>query len=273
MTDTSSDVPGAADGPADVADQLALKPAGPDSFRFPGLPRVESPDGLFGGQVLALALRAAGMTVADGRLPHSLHAYFLRRGSRFKDMVLNVQRDTDGRSFSARRVAVLQDSLPIFTMSASFHAPEEGPDVQSAVPMPAVPGPEGLPVRTGPFGPDHGLIEVRNVQNDEAGVCMAWARASGRVGDDQILHTCVLAHFSDLYSGLPPLATGHTGGPSLDHALWMHRPIRTDDWFLMRLEPVSAAYGRGVYRGAIWDRAGRLAATLGQEVLYSTSRN
>jgi acyl-CoA thioesterase-2 len=87
------------------------------------------------------------------------------------------------------------------------------------------------------------------------------------------MHVCVLAYFSDLYAGLPTtFANGHIGGPRIDHALWFHRTIRTDDWFLMSLELVSSAYGRGVYRGAIRDRQGRLAATLGQEMLYSTSR-
>jgi acyl-CoA thioesterase-2 len=255
----------------DVATQLALESAGPDVYRFPAM-HAEQEGGLFGGQVLALGLRAAGLTVPPGRQPHSLHAYFLRRGSAGKDQVLKVERDTDGRSFSARRVTVLQDSLPIFTMAASFHVQEDGPDEQLLTPPVGLPEPESL----GGSGRriDHGLVDIRNVQSPEHGVPrQAWARASGPVGDDVLLHACVLAHFSDLYSGLPAMGdTWHNGGPSLDHALWFHRPIRLDDWVVMSLDPVSTSRGRGVYTGAIWDRQGRLGATLAQEMLYSTSR-
>jgi acyl-CoA thioesterase-2 len=255
--------------------QLDLEMAGPDLYRFPSGPSGPG-DGLFGGQVLALALRAAGLTVPPERLAHSLHAYFLRRGSAAKNMVLKVERDTDGRSFSARRVTVSQDSVPIFTMAASFHVQEEGPDEQIPQMPGDVPDPESL-AGSG-LGPGHhaghGLVEVRNVRSPEHGTPrQAWARASGPIGEDPLLHACTLAHFSDLYSGLPPMAPNHdSGGPSLDHALWFHRPIRLDDWVLMSLDLVSTGRGRGVYQGAIWDRAGTLGATLAQEMLYSTSR-
>jgi acyl-CoA thioesterase len=160
----------------DVATQQALQPAGPDAFRFIAAGPATSWDWLFGGQVLALALRAAGMTVASDRLPHSLHAYFLRRGARSKDVVLNVQRDTDGRSFWARRIALLQDNLPILTMAASFHIEETGPDDQSAVMAPAVSGPEQLSESRGPNGAGHGLIEVRDLPSAEPGLHrQAWA--------------------------------------------------------------------------------------------------
>jgi acyl-CoA thioesterase II len=260
----------------DVVTQLALEVAGPDVYRFPAMPSKDSWDHLFGGQVLALALRAAGLTVPGDRLPHSLHSYFLRRGSSAKSMVLKVERDTDGRSFSARRVTVLQDSLPIFTMAASFHLLEDGPDEQTTQMPPGVPDPASL-AGSGlqPGGrPGHGLVEVRNVQSPGHDMPrQAWARASGAVGEDPLLHACALAHFSDLYSGLPHIAsTGEGGGPSLDHALWFHRPIRLDDWVLMSLDPVSTGRGRGLYKGGIWDRHGTLGATLAQETLYSTSR-
>jgi acyl-CoA thioesterase-2 len=255
----------------DMAMQLASEPAGPDTYRFRAA-RSGPSDGLFGGQVLALALRAAGMTVDRDRLPHSLHAYFLRRGSSAKDIVLKLERATDGRSFSARRVSVLQDDLSIFSMTASFHVEEDGPDEQVGQLPDNVPDPESLPASA--HSSPYGLLEVRNIETSGPGMPhRAWARASGRVGEDPLLHACVLAYFSDRYSGLPPLpGTQDYGGPSLDHALWFHRSIRLDDWVLISLEPVSASRGRGVYRGAIWDRAGTLGATLVQERLYSTSR-
>ena len=59
---------------------------------------------IYGGQVAAQALLAAAYTVPEGRRPHSLHGYFLRGGALTKDVVFHVERDRDGRSFSARRV-------------------------------------------------------------------------------------------------------------------------------------------------------------------------
>jgi hypothetical protein len=179
----------------DIVTQLDLEMAGPDLYRFPSGPP-GSGDGLFGGQVLALALRAAGLTVPPDRLAHSLHAYFLRRGSAAKSMVLKVERDTDGRSFSARRVTVSQDSVPIFTMAASFHVQEEGPDEQVPQLPGDVPDPESL-AGSGP-GPGHhaghGLVEIRNVRSPEHGTPrQAWARASGPIGEDPLLHACALA--------------------------------------------------------------------------------
>src|SRR3954454_560683 len=83
---------------------------------------------LFGGQVMAQALRAAAHTVAGGRLPHSLHGYFLRPGNPDRPIIFRVDRERDGRSFSARRVAATQNAEVIFEMSASFHESEPSPE-------------------------------------------------------------------------------------------------------------------------------------------------
>jgi acyl-CoA thioesterase II len=81
------------------------------------------PRRLYGGQVAAQALYAAGRTVPAERLPHSLHGYFLRQGSAVRPTVFQVERDRDGHSFSARRVVAIQEGEVIFNMSASFAAP------------------------------------------------------------------------------------------------------------------------------------------------------
>src|SRR5438093_3433812 len=81
---------------------------------------------LFGGQVAAQALRAAGLTVPDGRAPHSAHGYFLRPGRPERPVVFRVDRDRDGRSFSARHVVAVQGGEVILTLIASFHEEEEG---------------------------------------------------------------------------------------------------------------------------------------------------
>ena len=92
----------------------------------------DEPYRLFGGQVAAQALLAAGRTVPDGRLPHSLHGYFLRQGSTRRPTVFQVDRDRDGQSFSARRVVAIQEGEVIFNMAASFAAPRPGADKDAA---------------------------------------------------------------------------------------------------------------------------------------------
>src|SRR5215472_18331556 len=89
------------------------------------------PAGLFGGQVAAQALSAAAETVPDGRHPHSLHGYFLSRADPSRRVLLMVNRDRDGRSYSNRRVIAVQNGVVIFNMAASFHVQEDGPDYQA----------------------------------------------------------------------------------------------------------------------------------------------
>src|SRR6516225_4553338 len=81
----------------------------------------QEPAGLFGGQVAAQALRAAAQTVPEGRQPHSLHGYFLSRGDSSRRVLLTVNRDRDGGSYSNRRVIAVQNGKVIFNMAASFH--------------------------------------------------------------------------------------------------------------------------------------------------------
>lgn len=261
--------------PRVVEELFSLEPVGEDQFRHVGRPVDARFTGVFGGVPLALALRAAGLTVPADRPPHSLHAYFLRPGSSVEAMDLQVERDTDGRSFSARRVTVSQLGRTIFTMAASFHVPEEGPDLTAASFPPDVPAPESLPAGDLlPFRPSS-AVEVRNVGTGFGSPVpnRAWGRAVAPIGDDPLLHACVLVHFSDLYTGLPARpGSGDAGGPSLDHAFWFHRPVDMDDWVLMDLGPIASSRGRGLYGGSFFDREGRLVASLAQEVLYSSSR-
>ncbi|MGE3833498.1 MAG: acyl-CoA thioesterase [Acidimicrobiia bacterium] len=258
-----------------IDELFALEPVGNDAFRHFDPPPDPRFTGLFGGVPLALALRAAGLTVDPDRHPHSLHAYFLRPGSSVEPMELRVERDTDGRSFSARRVVVSQRDRAIFTMSASFHVPEEGPDLAAATFPDGVPLPEDLETETGMPFRHSSAVDVRNVGTGFGSSVpnRAWGRAIAPVGDDPLLHACVLVHFSDLYTGLPSRpGTGDAGGPSLDHGFWFHRPVDMDDWVLMDLVTIAANQGRGLYGGSFFDRDGSLLASLTQEVLYSSSR-
>src|SRR5437764_7495211 len=112
---------------SDLAAVLELEHLDRDLFRGQNEPGANQRFSLYGGQVAAQALRAAGATVPDGRLPHSLHGYFLRRGRPNMPVVFHVDRDRDGGSFSARHVRAVQDGEVIFSMLASFEELEDAP--------------------------------------------------------------------------------------------------------------------------------------------------
>jgi acyl-CoA thioesterase-2 len=184
-----------------------------------------------------------------------------------------------------------QHDRPIFLMSASFHRVEEGLD-HHAVP-PAVPAPEDVPTmadRLAPYPERLGIwagiprpIDVRYV--GEPGWVRpgdrtpdehqrVWMRIDGKLPDDPLLHACALTYASDLTLLDSVLSVhGEVWGPggvigaSLDHALWLHRPFRADEWFLYDCWSPSAAGGRGLATGRMFTRDGRYIATAVQEGL------
>src|SRR5580658_9780357 len=141
-------------GQPPILDLLNLEYIEQNLYRSSVLADAQRPR-LYGGQVAAQALYAAGLTVPGGRLPHSLHGYFLREGSPLRPTVFQVERDRDGHSFSARRVVAIQNGEVIFNMAASFSAPRTGADLD-ADPVPDTPAPETLPLWT---AHDHGSFE------------------------------------------------------------------------------------------------------------------
>jgi len=247
---------------------------------------------VFGGQVLGQALSAAHSTV-DGRVAHSLHAYFLRRGDVNAPIIYEVDRSRDGGSFSVRRVVAIQHGRPIFNLAASFQTPEEGLEHQSR--MPDVPGPGGLkelsdvapdvlarlPEKMYRFLTDKRPFEFRPVQEIRFDVAekrppekQVWIRAVDALPDRTSLHQNVLAYVSDFEllgtSTLPHgilFGRGHLMMASLDHALWFHREFRVDDWLLYSLDSPTASGARGFARGQFFTRDGILVASSAQEGL------
>src|ERR1700704_6038489 len=126
--------------PEKLTDILDLERLEVDLFR--GRSPHEHQQRVFGGQVAAQSLVAAGRTVSADRAVNSLHSYFLRLGDPETPIVYSVDRIRDGRSFTTRRVVAIQHGRPIYLLSASFHRPENG--LQHQVPMPEVPDPEVL---------------------------------------------------------------------------------------------------------------------------------
>jgi len=227
---------------------------------------------LFGGQVAAQASRAASLTVPADRLLHSLHGYFLRGGQADRPTILHVDRDRDGRSFSARHVTARQDGKVIMSLLVSFTVDEGGHQFQVPSLVGTVPPPEEV-AEAHPASAHHAIFDLRVLGlGSTTGAFYRtphryWARARAELPDDRLLHSCVLAYLSDIGTGLAKLVDDERprGGPSLDHAVWFHRPARMDDWVLVELVPAAAAGGRAFYTGTVHDRDGRLLATIAQE--------
>ncbi|HET9076637.1 MAG TPA: acyl-CoA thioesterase domain-containing protein [Acidimicrobiales bacterium] len=263
----------------DLVELLELEELDTDLYR--GVNESSAPyrPSLFGGQVAAQALRAAAHTVPEGRLPHSLHGYFLRPGRTDRQVILRVARNRDGRSFSARDVVAVQRGEVIFSMSASFQDPKPGATEWSTARDP-VAQPEDLEDRRFPdrFVPS---LQVRalppTVPYEEGSwpvPARMWVRSLRPLPDDPLTHACVLAYASDLGSGFGDgtVAGVPRGGTSLDHALWFHQQLSMDDWVLIDMWPLKATSGRGLYTGLVQDRAGRVGATLTQEILLRSPR-
>ena len=95
-----------------------------------------------------------------------------------------------------------------------------------------------------------------------------------RIDDDPALHHALLAYASDFHligtSTLPHAVSylqPNVRMASLDHALWFHRPLRVDEWLLYSCDSPSMQDSRGLARGSIYTRDGRLVASSAQEGL------
>ncbi|MDB5702332.1 MAG: acyl-CoA thioesterase [Sphingomonadales bacterium] len=280
-----------------IPDQLVLDPIPAtlpgDRFRN-RINQANAYQALFGGQIVAQALAAADLTVDTGRTVHSLHAYFLRAGNAGHPVEFVVERVRDGRRFSTRRVAAMQNEKVILTLDASYSVPLPGFEHQRDAEF--VFDPENALDRAAlaETAPDilreklvtflgHYPVDIRFPSpvgfTRRAPVAKRhfWLRARDMApSDDERLNRAVLAYLSDfMFSGAPlvphtvALAGPHVGIASLDHSMWFHRPVRSHDWLLFETESPSARGSIGLTRGLVYDRAGNLVATVAQEALHS----
>lgn len=266
-----------------------LQPTGvEDEFFFPAFPVVTRPR-IFGGQVIAQALAAATLTVDAAKQAHSLHAYFLRGGDEGKPLHFRVHRDFDGRTFSNRRVVVRQDGKVIFNLTASFHAPEEGLEYQAV--MPNILPPEECIDFIDHLAMDPNISEEELIRSARrrpfemrthrpvstqigASDHYQWYRVAAPIADDRNLHRNMLAFVSDmglLTSSLLPhgltWSTPDLFSTSLDHAMWFHADVHLDDWVVFVMDSDWTGAARGINRGRVFTREGKLVASVVQEGL------
>lgn len=270
---------------AELAKLLDVQPVADNLFR--GRRKPGGVGRVYGGQVVAQALVAASRTVADDRLVHSLHCYFLRGGSEDYEIDFRVENDFDGGSFSNRRVIAMQQGEVIFNLAASFSRAERGHHHQPA--MPSVPAPEelesartvaqryepALPKDMPNFYRRNSAIELRSVgdppfvvTDDKEPRLVFWFRAAGMLDAPQWMHRAVLAYASDL-AMIATAAKPHQPfdmlPASLDHSLWFHHDIRCDEWLLAVIDSPWAGEGRGLSHSIIYNREGEVVASAAQE--------
>lgn len=245
--------------------------------------------GLYGGQIVAQALRAATMTVDDELEPHSIRAYFIRRGDASEPIRYEVDRIRNGRSFATRRVVARQAIGAILNAEASFQRLESSPQVQT-LQMPRVPGPDAL--ETESWSPAFERADVPDTAISDAGRdgdgrTVTWMRVADPIGDPatrsgQLLHRCWLAYLSDdlptesVFKVHPmssdPDSEGNRFAASLDHAIWYHRSVEADAWHLYDFSCLHLVNGRGLSVGHVYAPGGEHIATVAQEVLVRDQR-
>lgn len=276
----------AADPASKLQRLLAVEELDTDLYRSAATP--DEPGRVFGGQVIAQALAAAIASIGADRVAHSLHAYFLRAGNNTRPIIYRVIRDFDGSTFANRRVVALQDGKPILNLAASFQRREEG--LTHAARLPDVPGPEqAMPMsellrQKGAQVPatiaSHlAAFDIRAGKPDRDGTGPlgmpsqhSWFRIDASLGTE--LARIALAYVSDF--GLVSAAILPHGiqwfspeiqGASLDHAIWFHEDPPLDEWLLYAMDSPWSGHARGFSRGSVYDRSGRLIASMAQEGL------
>ncbi|KAG1150290.1 hypothetical protein G6F37_001465 [Rhizopus arrhizus] len=247
--------------------------------------------GVFGGQIVAQALKAAWDTVPEDFFIHSLHAYFILACSVETPVIYSIQRVQDRRSFAR---------------------PEQGAVLDHQTSMPNVPNPESLPSDIETFEDalkkisnpsmrflkrletrlkDAGIVEYRNVRKDSPeevvsgnvqpnGSDQHWFKTRGKLNDDMKLHACCIAYISDaallntaaIANGMTFSSTSVGMMTSLDHTIWFHMPARADEWLLYHKYSPRTNSGRGFAFGHIYSQDGSLVATTAQEGVIRLSK-
>ena len=250
---------------------------------------------IFGGQVMAQTLIAAYKTIDVKHFAHSFHSYFLRPGQMEKPITFTVDRIRDGKSFSTRTVKAIQDGEAIFNSSISFQKEEKG--LEHQIKMPDVPKPEDLKSE---IENRRALLEKLNMDEGDMPMFLkqreiemrpvevqdyfnpkklppyknTWIKAEGKLPKDLISQQAFLLYISDM--GLLAAANNSVGvnfltknfqNARLEHAMWFHRKIDLNDWFLYSIDSPITRNARGFSRGSIFSKTGDLVASCTQEGL------
>lgn len=241
--------------------------------------------GLYGGQIVAQALVAAGRTVEADKQPHSLRAYFIRRGEQAEPVRYEVERLRNGRSFSTRRVVALQNGAVILNLEASFQVEEGSVDLGTIQLDPQLSDPESLVVDSWTPQFERAYQEAP-AESDRLGEgrATAWIRTRGDLSDDPLVHAAALAFVSDdlptdsvirahpIGTEAPKVIEKVMVNASLDHTIWFHRPGRADQWNMHDFSCHTFVGGRGLALGHVHSLDDQHIATVAQEIVLRDNR-
>jgi acyl-CoA thioesterase-2 len=250
---------------------------------------------VFGGQVLAQAVNAAYRTVPKDRFIHSLHSYFLEAGDLKIPIKYHVAEMRNGGSFSTRRVTASQNDKTIFILAASFHKIEKGfehhKEMNSSIKQPEeLLSWEEMVTNYGSFLPnrvksflsierpiDFKPVRISNPLKPEnlPPKEEIWFKLKGEIPKMNLpLKHQILTYISDynvLNAAFKPNAKdynfGNTMTASLDHSMWFFRDFDFNDWMLFSAESPNTFGARGLVKGNIFTREGKLVASFSQEGL------
>lgn len=250
----------------------------------------------YGGQLLAQAMMAGLMDVPAGREATMMQFLFLQGAIPDDALALQVTVLQEGRRFSSRHVRASQaNGRTVLDAQVTCAVALDAPSHAAPTAAPAAESPEDLPgldkvdpalLRdierlTGYTNDRKPSIEFR-IPDPERQLSPAtmdgrfrfWVRATQALPNDSRIHAAAFAYLSDWWLNfsalglhLRDLGERKLYIASLNHAIWLHRPVRADQWLHVESVSPSSASGRGMSIAAVHDRQGRSVASLTQECL------
>jgi acyl-CoA thioesterase-2 len=255
----------------DLLGCLELTP-GPSGSPYEGRNQRLTYHRLFGGQLLGQFVRAASLTCPD-KAVKSLHVLFARAGKSDEPVCYEVQTHHSGATFATLGLIARQSQGVLATASVCLHSAEDGPDRQTLPDVAPLPGPahrvalDLLPFETR-WLTDLDSPAARPPELD------LWMRTPPVAPE---LATALLAYATDLtligtalgpVNGVSQVDAGTAFASAVtSHTLWFHRPLRTDEWLLLRQHSPILAHGRCFGRGDVLTESGVLVASYAQEAL------
>jgi acyl-CoA thioesterase-2 len=252
----------------------------------------------YGGQLLGQAMMAALMDVPDGRAASMMQFLFLQGAMPRDPVEFQVTALQEGKRFSSRHVRAAQgNGRTVLDAQVTCALPLDAPAHGTPSSAPVGEQPQDLTA----FGEvDPALLQnitllggysqdrkpsidfripdpVRQLSSVHMnGRFRFWMRATQALPDDARIHAAAFAYLSDWWLNFSALGL-HLRDlegralyiSSLNHAVWLHRPFRADQWMHVDCTSPCAAAGRGLSIGAVHDLDGRPLASMTQECLMA----
>lgn len=248
----------------------------------------------WGASMACDGLARAALAAAEscpGRELHSLHAWFNQPAPPGTALSLRLDRLGEDRQFARRRARLEHGERLLCEAILSFVTPAAGMSYQGAVRDADLPDPESAPSTAERAKAEgwadfaRGPIEFRRIgaawpwpkpASTETSVHREWVRPRQALPRDPHLQMAALVFLSDFYSHWT--ASDRLGADfrpdrvtQLDHALWVHRHVPWDGWWLLKAVSEAGRDGRLFTRREIYTSDGILVASAAQEAFYAAA--